>query len=144
MSVRQVAVIEPTEEKVIQRRREGWGKRGQMAGAVIGGVVGGMAAAAGTGGAGTAVGAMGGAAAGSSLGGMIGERMRPGREQQTAIERRAAAAPQVKQSDAVEKLKQSLSALSTQPPEIQQQYLKPLTEAYATALQNQNRSGGMA
>lgn len=143
MALRQVAVVEPTEEKVIQRRREGWGKRGQMAGAVVGGVIGGMAAGAASGGAGTAVGAMGGAAAGASLGGMIGERLRPSREGQTAIERRAAAAPQMIQSEAAEKLKQSIAALSTQPQELQQQYMKPLIEAYAQSV-GQKQGGGMA
>lgn len=139
MAFRQVAIIEPTEEKVVQKARKGWGKAGQALGAAVGGVIGGVAAGASTGGAGTAAGAMAGAATGASLGGMVGERLRSTREGQTAIERRAMAAPQMVQSESAEKLKQSISALSTQPPDVQKQYMKPLIEAYATTIQG---SGG--
>lgn len=136
MAYKQVGIVEAApQETVIQRRQKGWAKNGQLAGAAVGGVVGAMA--------GGPAGAMAGASAGASLGGMVGDRLRPGREEKTAIERRAAAAPQMIQSDAAEKLKQSISALATQPPEMQQQYMKPLIEAYAQTV-GQKQGGGMA
>lgn len=147
MAYKQVAIVEPKpKETVIQRRREGGGKLGRDIGGVVGGVAGGVVGMASGGPAGAAVGAMGGTVAGANFGSMIGERIKPTREEKTAIDRRVnSQAPQMMQSDSTEKLKQSIMALQSQPPEVRQEYMKPLIEAYAMqAKQNQGGNGGMA
>lgn len=144
MAIKQVEVIAPEQQVVTQKGRKGWGKPGSMVGAAVGGVLGGLAGAAGTtltGGAaapivGTA--AIGGTVAGASLGNMIGERIRPGREEKTAMERRqqSYAQPQVIQNENTQKLKDSIMALTTQSDDVKAKYSQPLLQAYVKSLQD--------
>lgn len=89
------------------------------------------------------MGAISGAGAGSALGGLLGERVRPGREASTAVERRLqGAGPQLIQSEASHKLKDSLAALREAPVEAKREYARPLLSAYLASLAKDN--GGAA
>lgn len=114
-----------------KKGREGGGKEGQMLGAAVGGIVGGMASGG--------SGAMTGASAGAGLGAMAGQAVDPGQANTQAMQRRVdSAGPQIVHSEQSEKLKQSLMALQSQPPEIQQQYQAPLVHAYIKSIAMDN------
>jgi uncharacterized protein YcfJ len=100
---------------------------GSAVGAVGGAVVGGMA----TGGAGALQGAAAGSALGGTLGGAAGGYLSPEKaDTRQAMQRRANQTAQMSDTD---QLKQSMSALRTQPPEVQQQLGPRLSQAYAAS-----------
>ena len=158
MAVNQVQMIAPQDSGRTSGGRKSGGKVGSQIGTVAGGVIGGLAAAvptaaavAATGGAAApvapstiALGATTGALAGNALGGMIGESVQPGRE--GAIQRRiqSNAAPQVQHSEQSAQLRQSIMALHSQPPEIQQQYAQPLVQSYMASIANDKKGSGVA
>jgi hypothetical protein len=143
MAIKQVQQVGPQDVVKSTGGRKGGGKFGTMAGLATGAALG--AVVAGTGGAALpaiAMGGMTGAATGASLGGLIGEKIKPGREASTAIDRRIqAAGPQMVQSETSEKLKQSLMALHEAPPEVKSQYAPQLVNAYLKSLGNDNGTG---
>jgi hypothetical protein len=112
-----------------------------MAGLAAGAALGGMAATGGT--AAIAMGAMGGAGAGASLGGLIGEKVKPTKEQSTAIDRRIAAGTPA-QATGSQKLRDSIMALHEAPPEVRREYAQPLVSAYLTSLAKERSGGGVA
>ena len=128
--------VRPTQSRQeIVGAHKGGAQTGQLAGAAIGGAVGAYF--------GGPAGAVGGATAGGNLGGMVGNAVAPAKEG-TAIDRRVAsqAPAEVYHSERSDQLRQSLAALNTQPPEIQQQYSQPLVTAYLSSLANDHT--GMA
>jgi outer membrane lipoprotein SlyB len=130
-----VQIVEAQPETRTTGRKKGWGKEGALVGGAVGAVAGAMAGTgAGGPGAGTVVGAMGGMAAGASAGQMLGEKLRPSSEGKTAIDRRVASQGPAVQNDASEKLKQSIVALQSAPPDVRAQYAKPLVDAYMTTV----------
>ncbi len=138
MAVQNVQFMGPNDKQTTVQGKQGSGKFGQAAGALLGGVAGGAAGGPG--------GAIAGASTGASLGGMAGNALDPAVADKTAIQRRIqSSGPQYQQSENTMKLKDSVLALRTQPPEIQQQYAPPLVQAYVTSLAHDNpKNGGMA
>jgi uncharacterized protein YcfJ len=144
MALNSVQMIGPQDEVKKTGGKSGGGKWGKAIGGAAGGVAGGMAAATVSGGAGTAVGATSGALAGAALGEAIGNGIAPPRQESTAINRRIQSqGPQMIQSDRTAQLKQAVAALHQAPPQIQQEYAKPLVAAYMQQV-SQNGGGGVA
>lgn len=139
MAISQVQIMNRPDKYSSTEGKKGGGQTGQAIGAVLGGVVGGMAGSTTANPAGVYAGAMGGAATGASLGSAIGEKINPTTEGTTAIDRRIQSQqPDIVHSERSEKLKQSLVALQSQPPEIQQQYLPTLTQGYIASVADDN------
>jgi uncharacterized protein YcfJ len=126
MAFQPVQVVEAAPETRVTGRKKGWGgvgsKVGMVAGTAIGAYFGGPA------------GAVAGASTGAALGGQVGEMVRPSSEGKTAIDRRVAGQGPTVQNDASEKLKQSIVALQSAPPDVRAQYAKPLVDAYMTTV----------
>ena len=142
MALQQVQQVAPQDVTKTTKARTGGGKFGTLAGLAAGAALG--AAAVPTGGttAAIAMGGIGGAGGGAALGGLLGEKVRPGREASTAIDRRIQSqGPQMVHSETSEKLKQSLMALHQAPPEVKQQYAPTLVNAYLTSLGKDNGTG---
>lgn len=119
--------------------KKGGGGLGQVLGAVGGAALAGGAAAAApaTGGATLpiAAAALGGAGGGAGLGQLVGEQISPTKQGSGAMERRLATTmPMMDNSGAAQaKIRDSLVALQSQPPQVQQQYAQPLVNAYLKA-----------
>jgi len=140
-----VQVAKPRQKTTIEGAHDSGGRTGTAVGAVAGGIIGGIAAGVGSGGSATALGAMQGAAGGAALGNTVGNFVAPGSSGHEAIDRRAAAAaqgPEMYHSERSDALRQSLTALNSQPPALQQQYGAPLVTAYLSSLANDHT--GMA
>ncbi len=143
MAYNQVQYVPPPPVEKKSGGKKGGGAFGAAVVGAIGGVVGGLAGAATGGPAGAAAGAMGGAAGGAGLGQMLGNAIMPAKGPSTSIERRMeAAGPQVMQSEQTQKLKQSITALHSQPDQVKQQYASPLVQAYMVSLANDNKPKG--
>lgn len=139
MALRQVQIMNRPDSYSTTEGKKGGGQTGQALGAAIGGAIGVAAGGGLTGGTGAAAGGMAGAATGASLGSAIGEKINPTTQGSTAIERRIQAQqPEIVHSERSDKLKESLMALQSQPPEIQQQYLPTLTQGYIASVAEDN------
>jgi hypothetical protein len=158
VAIKPVEMIAPAPVVKEKKARKGGGGLGQAIGMAAGAALGGVAGTYLAPGAGTAagaktgaligaagVGAIGGAVSGASLGGMIGEKVKPTREgSSNAMERRVMGTPQLMQSERTQKLRESVMALHSQPPEIQQQHAPTLVQAYLKSLQDDNMPTGVA
>jgi hypothetical protein len=145
MAIKPVEMIAPAPVVKEKKARKGGGGFGQVAGLIGGAVLAGGAAAATGGALPIAAAAMGGAGGGAALGGLLGEKIKPTREgSSTAMERRIVGTPQLMQSERTQKLRESVMALPSQPPEIQQQHAPTLVQAYLKSLQDDNMPTGVA
>lgn len=136
MAIKPVEMIAPVETSG-KKARKGGGGLGQALGMAAGAALAGGAVAA-TGGAALpiAAAAMGGAAGGAGLGQLIGDKLSPGRADSTAMTRRMTQQPQLMQSEQTQKLRESILALHSQPPEVQEQHAPTLVQAYLKSLGN--------
>lgn len=145
MALQAVQQIAPPPKVSSSGGKKGGGMFGSVAGGIAGAALAGGAAAV-TGGAAlpVAAAALGGAGGGMALGGMLGNAVAPAKAA-SAIERRAATiqGPQLIQSEQTAKLKDSILALHTQPPEIKQQHAPLLVNAYLTSLAGDNKRGAV-
>lgn len=144
MALNSVQMIGPQDVVKEKKGKSGGGKLGQMAGLAAGAAIAGGAAVA-TGGAAlpVAAAAMGGAGGGAALGGMLGEVISPTKAASTVVDRRIQShGPQMQQSQHAEALKQSLMALKAAPPSLQQEYGKPLVDAYVTQMAQMTAGNG--
>lgn len=135
MAFNQVEYIGPKDKVTVTPGKKGGGKVGGMLGGAVGGVAGGIAGFAGGGPAGAVAGSIAGAAGGASLGERLGEMVQPSRAETSAMERKVGArGPEVFHSEQSDKLKQSLLALQSAPPAVQQEYKPVLAQAYMTSV----------
>lgn len=144
MAIKPVDIVAPQQRVTETKGKKGGGALGGTIGGVVGGVAGAVAGGLTTGPAGAVQGGITGAAAGHSVGSVIGNAISPAQAAKQAIERRATAmsGPQIQSSPESEKLKASIMALHTQPPEVQQQYAPTLVDGYVTSLAKANPKGG--
>jgi hypothetical protein len=144
MAIKQVEMLAPV-VTTGQSGRKGGGGIGQIVGLLGGAALAGGAAAA-TGGAALpiAAAAMGGAGGGAALGQLVGEKISP-TQASTAMERRATLQqPALMQSEQTQKLRDSVLALHSQPPEIQAQFAPTLVHGYLQSLVNDSTPTGVA
>lgn len=143
MAFNQVQYIGPKDKVTTTPGKKGGGKLGGMALGAVGAVAGGMAGFATGGPAGAVAGGMAGAAGGAALGERVGEMIAPGRAEASAMERKVdTQGAEVFHSEQSDKLRQSLMALNTAPPEVQAEYKAPLATAYMTSVAMDNPKPG--
>lgn len=134
-----IPVAPPKQKVQSSGGSQGGGLKGQGLGALLG--AGAVIASGGT----AAPAILGGAATGASLGGLAGSLAQPASAPRETFQAGPSQMSLVQLGSASGKIYASLQALEQMPVAIQQEYSKPLTEAYIAsqiALKNHNTLGG--